>query len=64
MSDEWFGCNLPKTERTIHREHRQEDNNEDVDKIEVANSEIILFFVQRFQYCLQLRYLGAVGATG
>jgi hypothetical protein len=48
----------------IHREHREEDNNEDVDNIDVANSEIILFFIHRFLHCLHLRYFGAVGTPG
>jgi hypothetical protein len=40
LSDEWFDRNLPKTGRTILREHWQQENNEDEGNIKIWGGEI------------------------
>jgi hypothetical protein len=64
LSDKWFGRNLPKTGRTILRDHRQQQNIEAKGNIKVVSSEIILFHHPRIQYCLHLRFFVAFSALG
>jgi hypothetical protein len=61
ISDEWFFQNLPKTERTIIREHRHQQNNKDEGKINVISYDNISSHHQRFQYFKFTRYFVPVG---
>jgi hypothetical protein len=44
--------NLPKIGRTIHREHRQQESNEDEGNINVVSHEIISFHHTGFKYLI------------